>query len=56
MTQASAVIKGGPISIADLKEKEKYFSGDEVKQVDQLAKDNKPIKDYWLVVLENYFQ
>jgi hypothetical protein len=24
--------------------------------VDQLAKDNKPIKDYWLVVMENYFQ
>ena len=55
LIQASAIIKGAPISTEDLKEKEKYFQGDEAKQIDNLAKNNKPIKDYWLVVLENYF-
>lgn len=31
LTQTSAIIKGKPIPVEDLKGKEKYFQGDEVK-------------------------
>ena len=56
LTQTSAIIKGKPIPVEDLKGKEKYFQGDEVKQVDNLAKNNKPINVYWSVVMENFFR
>jgi hypothetical protein len=54
--QAATIIKGAPIAPEDIKEREKYFNGAEAAQVDALAKNNKPIKDYWLNVLQNYFE
>lgn len=54
-TQSSDIIKGKAITEADLKDKNKYFSNEELAQVDSLAKNHKAIKDYWLVVMENFF-
>ena len=49
------MIRGCPIPLEDVKDREKYFSAEEAGKIDQLAKNNKPIKDYWLTVFENFF-
>ena len=41
--KASSVIKGAPISLEDLKDKEKYFNTTENGAVEELAKNNKGI-------------
>ena len=54
--QASAIIKGAPISTEDISEKDKYFSKSELPQINELAKNNKPIADYWLIVMQNFYE
>lgn len=55
--QVSKIVKGGAIDKAFLKEEDvnKFFTETERSQVDELAKNNKGIKDYWATALSNFY-
>ena len=54
--KSAAIIEGKSIDVKNLKEREKYFSQDEMKVVEKLAANSKAIADYWLVVFQNFFK
>lgn len=57
MMQVSKIVKGGPIDKELLNEEDisKFFTETEKSQIDELAKNNKGIKDYWVTALSNFY-
>lgn len=55
--QVSKIVRGGPIDKELLKEEDltKFFTETERSQIDELAKNNKGIKDYWATALSNFY-
>ena len=57
MMQVSKIVKGARIDKNLLKEEDvsKFFTETEKSQVEELAKNNKGIKEYWATALSNFY-